>query len=63
MDKEIETTVVSRPAPEMLWLYSHCQALGMVKKSLSGKLEEDIALFVVDLKEAVRQQGQAKEAH
>jgi hypothetical protein len=31
------------------WLFSHCRALGMTKKSDSGTFEHDIALFVADL--------------
>lgn len=37
---------------ELLWLVSHCRALGMTKKSNSGKLEHDVALFAADLKDA-----------
>lgn len=40
----------------LIWLYSHCRALGMTKHSDSGELEHDIALFVADLKDAAIQQ-------
>ena len=54
------TLVADQPAPEpvakmnmpLIWLYSHCRALGMTKHSDSGQLEHDIALFVADLKDA-----------
>ncbi len=34
---------------ELLWLYTHCCAIGMKHKSDSGKLEHDIALFTAEL--------------
>lgn len=37
------------------WLSGHCRALGMVKKSISGKPEHDIALFTADLKDSADQ--------
>ena len=39
----------NKPPKELLWLYTHCCAIGMNKKSDSGKLEHDIALFTADL--------------
>ena len=61
------TLVADQPAPEpvakmnmpLIWLYSHCRALGMTKHSDSGELEHDIALFVADLKDAAIRKGEA----
>ena len=39
------------PNNELMWLFTHCRAIGMLKKSDSGKMEHDIALFTADLKE------------
>lgn len=33
-----------------IWLYTHCRAIGMTRKSLTGTLEHDICLFTIDLK-------------
>ena len=60
-------TLMAEPAPEpvakmnmpLIWLYSHCRALGMTKHSDSGELEHDIALFVADLKDAAIRKGEA----
>ena len=57
---DILRALAAEPAPEpvakmnmpLIWLYSHCRALGMTKHSDSGQLEHDIALFVADLKDA-----------
>lgn len=38
-------------AQELMWLWTHCRAIGMLDKSTSGKLEHDIALFTIRLKE------------
>lgn len=37
------------PSAELTWLFTHCRAIGMTKKSDSGKWEDDIALFTIDL--------------
>lgn len=34
----------------LLWLHSHCTAIGMDKKSDSGELHHNVALFTIDLK-------------
>lgn len=39
-------------APDIVWLWTHCKAIGMTKKSDSGSMRDDIALFTVTLKEA-----------
>ncbi len=39
------------PSPDITWLFTHCRAIGMTEKSLSGKWEDDIALFTTRLKE------------
>jgi hypothetical protein len=31
------------------WLWTHCRALGMTRKSDSGTFEHDIALFIAEL--------------
>lgn len=42
----------------LIWLYTHCKAIGMSEKSDSGKLEEDIALFTIRLQEQIQKNGQ-----
>ncbi len=34
---------------DVVWLWTHCRALGMTRRSDSGLMRDDIALFVVDL--------------
>jgi hypothetical protein len=45
----------AEPTATLEWLASHCRMLGMTKKSHSGLLAHDIALFTVDLKKAAEQ--------
>lgn len=45
--------VPALPPPELTWLFTHCRAIGMTKKSDSGKWEHDIALFTCDLQEEI----------
>jgi hypothetical protein len=45
----------AEPTNTLEWLASHCRMLGMTKKSHSGLLAHDIALFTVDLKKAAEQ--------
>lgn len=42
------------PPPELIWLYTHCRALGMDCKSDSGKWEEDIGLWTVNLTNEIK---------
>lgn len=42
------------PPPELTWLYSHCRAIGMDCKSNSGKWEEDICLWTINLTNEIR---------
>lgn len=37
------------PPQNLVWLYSHCKAIGMDCKSDSGEMEHDIALFTANL--------------
>ena len=53
--------VEKRPPAELVWLYTHCCAIGMKKKSDSGKLEHDIALFTADLCTLVQKAEEALE--
>ena len=61
--REYAATLGQEPVAKMnmplIWLYSHCRALGMTKHSDSGELEHDIALFVADLKDAAIRKGEA----
>jgi predicted Zn-ribbon and HTH transcriptional regulator len=41
----------------LVWLWTHCRAIGMTKKSDSGSMEDDIALFTIDLKAAAVPEG------
>lgn len=41
------------PSADMTWLWTHCRAIGMNKKSDSGLWHHDIALFTIDLKTAL----------
>jgi hypothetical protein len=41
------------PPPELTWLYTHCRAIGMTCKSDSGKWEEDICLWTINLTNAL----------
>lgn len=49
------TVETNLPSPELTWLYTHCLAIGMTKKSDSGKWEHDIALFTSDLQARIRE--------
>lgn len=51
------------PPPELIWLYSHCKAIGMTCTSDSGKWEEDIALFTINLKNALNRLTESKCNH
>lgn len=42
------------PPPELTWLYTHCRAIGMDCKSASGKWEEDIGLWTVNLTNEIK---------
>lgn len=42
-----------RTNPDMVWLWTHCRAIGMTKKSDSGSMRDDIALFTITLKDAL----------
>lgn len=42
------------PSNTLEWLGSHCRAIGMTRKSDSGLLAHDIALFTIDLQDAAR---------
>ncbi|MDP3139847.1 MAG: hypothetical protein Q8N17_26360 [Burkholderiaceae bacterium] len=62
------TTAAPQPAPsaqpravpaqnltgDVAWLWTHCRALGMTRKSESGSLRDDVALFVADLHDAAQ---------
>lgn len=39
----------------LLWLYTHCRAIGMVCKSDSGKIEHDMALFTSQQKARIEE--------
>jgi hypothetical protein len=43
------------------WLWTHCRSLGMARKSDSGLLRDDIALFVADLHSALRELVECEE--
>lgn len=43
------------PPPELTWIYTHCRAIGMTCKSDSGKWEEDIALWTINLTERIKE--------
>lgn len=47
--------VASATVDRLRWLHSHCHAIGMTRKSDSGKPEDDIALFTVIQKERIDQ--------
>ena len=40
---------------EIVWLYTHCRAIGMKNQSDSKKIEHDIALFTIELKQTLEQ--------
>lgn len=42
------------------WLWTHCRSLGMQRKSDSGLLRDDVALFVMDLQQELRNIADAK---
>lgn len=39
---------------DVAWLWTHCRALGMTRRSLSGLMRDDVALFVANLHAASR---------
>lgn len=39
---------------DVAWLFTHCRALGMERRSDSGLMRDDVALFAIDLNERVR---------
>lgn len=39
---------------DVAWLWTHCRALGMTEKSLSGTMRDDVALYVIRLQEAAK---------
>jgi hypothetical protein len=41
------------PSSQMMWLASHCKAIGMTRRSDSRLPEHDIALFTTELKEKI----------
>jgi len=42
------------PQKELVWLYTHCRAIGMNCHSDSGRFEEDMALFTMQLVDRVK---------
>jgi len=46
------------PSKELTWLYTHCRAIGMTCKSLSGKWEEDIALYTANQQTKIAEQDE-----
>lgn len=38
---------------ELAWLWTHCSAIGMKRKSDSGKLEHDISLFTINQQDQI----------
>lgn len=46
--------VVTDPSNTLEWLGTHCRAIGMTKRSDSGLLAHDIALFTIDLQNSAR---------
>lgn len=34
---------------DVAWLWTHCRALGMTRKSHSGSMRDDVALYAADL--------------
>lgn len=56
-------TVVDRAnslTGDAAWLWTHCRSLGMQRKSDSGLLRDDVALFVMDLQQELRNIADAK---
>jgi hypothetical protein len=51
----VPSGVPTPPPQALVWLYSHCRAIGMTAKSDSGKMEDDIALFTVNLQDRVKE--------
>ena len=49
---ELEAQTKCPPAV-LTWLFTHCRAIGMTCKSVSGKWEEDIALFTINQKQRI----------
>ena len=43
------------------WLWTHCRALGMIKRSDSGLFRDDVALFVAELRGALRELVECKD--
>jgi hypothetical protein len=39
--------------PDMAWLWTHCRAIGMTKKSDSGLMKDDIGLFTATQKDMI----------
>jgi hypothetical protein len=40
---------------DVAWLWTHCRALGMARRSDSGLMRDDVALFVADLHAVLRE--------
>lgn len=48
--KELEAELAEARRDTNVWLYTHCKAIGMECKSVSGRWDHDIALFTAKLK-------------
>lgn len=46
----------------LMWLYTHCLAIGMSRGSESGKMAHDIALFTVEQQEQIKRTQHAEDA-
>lgn len=47
--------------PAMGWLFGHCRAIGMVKKSESGSMRDDIAAFTIDQQAEIEKMKRERE--
>jgi hypothetical protein len=54
-DAQVATPVppLGKELGPFVWLWTHCRAIGMTAKSDSGSMENDIALFTINLDNAL----------
>lgn len=52
---QLSQPLAERNQPDLVWLYTHCKAIGMDCKSDSGKISHDICLYTINQKQRIEQ--------
>lgn len=62
IEREVLSTTRKPLNQELIWLWTHCRAIGMTEKADSGLMQDDIALFTIDLQASTRKRSDAEVA-